>query len=263
MKENQNTEYVKAHKSMWGADIINDLYNAGTPFYYPIPVDKEIVVEDEVLLYDDYEKIIRRNSVIAVSTCQCRMGQDIDGSRDPNCDHPMETCMTTGEQAAFYIENGIGRQIDQEEALQILRRSVEAGMVLQSCHTKNTEVICSCHGDCCDILKSYKAIGGDNFNQLNIADVICHYNLQYDRDDCIKCGLCKSVCPMSVVTMDEEGYSATGSPCIRCGQCATVCPSGARKLKQREGVDLTKLPDALLDDYNLKAEYRFRNNMIK
>ncbi|NLN54205.1 MAG: hypothetical protein GX150_07855, partial [Firmicutes bacterium] len=49
----------------------------------------------------------------------------------------------------------------------------------------------------------------------------------------------------------------------RCGQCATVCPSGARKLKQREGVDLTKLPDALLDDYNLKAEYRFRNNMIK
>lgn len=263
LKENQNPEYVTAHKSMWGADIINDLYNAGTPFYYPIPVDKEIVVEDEVLLYDDYEKIIRRNSVIAVSTCQCRMGQDIDGSRDPNCDHPMETCMTTGEQAAFYIENGIGRQIDQEEALQILRRSVEAGMVLQSCHTKNTEVICSCHGDCCDILKSYKAIGGDNFNQLNIADVICHYNLQYDRDDCIKCGLCKSVCPMSVVTMDEEGYSATGSPCIRCGQCATVCPSGARKLKQREGVDLTKLPDALLDDYNLKAEYRFRNNMIK
>ena len=154
------------------------------------------------------------------------------------------------------------RQIDQEEALQILHMTSKQVWFCRAAIPK-IRVICSCHGDCCDILKSYKAIGGDNFNQLNIADVICHYNLQYDRDDCIKCGLCKSVCPMSVVTMDEEGYSATGSPCIRCGQCATVCPSGARKLKQREGVDLTKLPDALLDDYNLKAEYRFRNNMIK
>ncbi|HZK24111.1 MAG TPA: 4Fe-4S binding protein [Oscillospiraceae bacterium] len=261
LPENQNKEYVTKHKSMWGADIVSDLYDIDTPFYYPIPVDKEIVVEDEVLSYDDYEKIVARNEVIAVSTCQCRLGQDIDGSRAPDCDHPMETCITTGEQAEFYIENGIGRQIDQEEALKILRHSVEVGMVLQSCHTSSTEVICSCHGDCCDVLKSYVALG-ENYDKLGISEVVSHYELQYNRDECVKCRLCEPVCPMFAITMDDEGYSVTGSPCISCGQCATVCPAGARKLVQREGADQTKLPGSLLDDYNLKASYRFKNNMI-
>lgn len=253
-------EYTNIHGSQWGADIIQQLYNADTPFYYAIPVNKEVVVDEEILPYDDYEKIIARNSVFAVSDCQCRLSHETIDTKDPGS-HPMETCLTTGEQAEFYIENGIGRAIDREEALAILKRSVEAGMVLQSAWTKDTEVICSCHGDCCDILMSYVALG-DDYASLNSSMNVSHYMLQYDKDICQKCGACAERCPLFAVTIGDDGLPSTSLTCIRCGQCGTVCPAGARKLAQKDAESIPDLPQSLLDDYNLKAEYRMRNGMI-
>ncbi|NTU90065.1 MAG: 4Fe-4S binding protein, partial [Actinobacteria bacterium] len=253
-----NAEYVTLHSQQWGTDIIAQLYNADTCFYYAIPVNKEVIAEEEILPYDDYEKIIGRNSVIAVSPCQCRLSHQAVGIADPG-NHPLETCITTGEEAEFYIENGIGRQITQEEALTILRRSVEVGMVLQSCHTKDTEVICSCHGDCCDILGSYVALG-EGMADLNCLTNLSHYTLEHDKEACIKCGTCQPRCPLFAISIGEEGYPVVASQCLRCGQCATVCPVGARKLVVKE--DIYELPQTLLDDYNLKAEYRLRNGMI-
>lgn len=255
-----SAEYTTIHSSQWGADIIEQLFNAETPFYYAIPVNKEVVTDEEILPYDDYEKIIARNTIIAVSDCQCRLSHETIGEEDPG-NHPMETCITTGEQAEYYIENGIGRQIDQTEALAILKRSVEAGMVLQSAWTKDTEVICSCHGDCCDILMSYVALG-DDYAKLNSSINVSHYNLVYDKEACTQCGACSERCPLFAVTMDEDGYPSTGLTCIRCGQCGTVCPAGARKLTAKDAESIPELPQTLLDDYNLKAEYRMRNGMI-
>ncbi|MEG0324642.1 MAG: 4Fe-4S binding protein, partial [Raoultibacter sp.] len=197
-------EYTTIHSSQWGSDIIQQLYNADTPFYYAIPVNKEVVADEEILPYDDYEKIIARNSVFAVSNCQCRLSHETIGTKDAG-NHPLETCLTTGEQAEFYIENGIGREIDREEALAILKRSVEAGMVLQSAWTKDTEVICSCHGDCCDILMSYVALG-DDYASLNSSMNVSHYSLKYDKDSCQKCGSCADRCPLSAITIGEDGF---------------------------------------------------------
>lgn len=258
--QNANADYTTKHSMQWGEDIVLQLYNADTPFYYAIPVNKEVVANEEILPYDDYEKIIARNTVIAVSDCQCRLSHQTIDVEDPG-NHPLETCMTTGEQAEYYIENGIGRQIDQEEALSILRNSVEHGMVLQSCWTKDSEVICSCHGDCCDILMSYVALG-DDYASMNSSLNVSHYNLQYDKDACAQCGACSERCPLFAVTMNEENYPETGLTCIRCGQCGTVCPQGARKLVQKDEADIPEMPQNLLGDYNLKAEYRMRNGMI-
>ncbi|NCB24228.1 MAG: 4Fe-4S dicluster domain-containing protein [Bacteroidia bacterium] len=255
----QEPDYVVAHAMQWGSDIIDDLYNADTIFYYPIPVNKDVVADEQIYPYDDYEKIIRRNSVIAVSPCQCRLSHKLIGTESPDCIHPLETCISTGEEAEFYIENGIGRQIDQDEALEILHNNVELGMVIQSCYTKDTEVICSCHGDCCDILMSYVALG-ENAAGLSGFQNLSHYNLQYDKDACIKCGACQDRCPLFAITMDEEGYPVVGPTCIKCGQCGTVCPVGARKLSLKDSIP--ELPQCMLDDYNLKSEYRFRNNQI-
>jgi len=255
----QDPDYVVANSVQWGSDVVDDFYNSGSVFYYPIPVNQDVVAEEGIYPYDDYEKIIRRNSVIAVSPCQCRLSKKLIGTSDPNCIHPLETCITTGEEAAFYIENGIGRQITQEEALEILHNNVELGMVIQSAYTKDSEVLCSCHGDCCDILGSYVALG-DNVVNLSGFQNLSHYTLQYDKDACIKCGACQDRCPMFAITMDEEGYPVAGPTCIGCGQCGTVCPVGARKLSLKETID--ELPQCMLDDYNLKAEYRFRHGQI-
>ena len=252
-------------------------YNSGTAFYYAIPCDKEIVADEEgVLLFDDYEKIIARNEIIAVSPCQCRkFDMKLAGEPEPPavgseelrdykapCGHPLETCITTGEEAEYYIENGIGRQIDQAEALSILRRSVDAGMILQSAFTKDSCVICSCTGECCRILKCYQAIGPEGAAQASSFPNNSHYNLVYDKDACVSCGACVERCPMFAIEIDDEGYPTVNALCMRCGQCGMVCPAGARTLVAKDPSEYVELPLTMLDDYNLQAAYRFEHGTV-
>lgn len=250
--------------------------NAGTSFYYAIPCDKSVVADEKILVLDDYEKIVARNSVIGVSPCQCRLSALIASGEDvpklfteelkdymkPDCGHPLETCLTFGEEAEYYIEKGIARQIDQDECLAILKRSVEHGMVLQSCFTKDTEVICSCHGDCCGILSAYVAVGPEGCATSTSMPNMSHYTLQYDKDACIKCGACVKQCPMFAIELDKEGYPVVNPMCVRCGQCGTVCPAGARTLTAKPEDQRLELPSTLLEDYNLQASYRFDQDLI-
>ena len=258
---NYTEEWLGKHNAQMGADVKDQFYNSETMFYRTVPVDREIVANEEILRYDDYERIIRSHTVLAVATCQCRLTKQVLNTTSPDCDHPIETCLSTGEEAEFYIENGIGRQINQEEALALIKRSVDAGMVIQCCYSKESEVICSCHGDCCAILGSYVALA-PVADQYNVWTNISHYSLKHDKDACIKCGSCAERCPLFAITMDDEGYPTVGMNCVRCGQCGTVCPQGARTLMQKDIESIPELPQTMLDDNNMKTEYRFRNNKI-
>ncbi|MCD7819751.1 MAG: 4Fe-4S binding protein [Lachnospiraceae bacterium] len=255
--------------------------NSGTPFYYAIPCDESVVADEEgIVLNDDWRKIIARHSVIGVSPCQCRMANMIRAGEEeqvpavgseelkdyisPLCGHPLETCLSFGEEAEYYIEKGIARQITQDEAVSILERSVEYGMVIQSCYTRDTEIICSCHGDCCGILKGYVAAGVEAAATCNAYPNTSNYDLVYDKDSCIKCGLCVDQCPMFAITMDDEGYPTVNELCVRCGQCGTVCPQSARKLTLNEKAAdrFAAMPSNLLDDYNMQAKFRFEHGWI-
>ena len=251
-------ERADFHALVFTAD--QQLYNSETPFYYPIPVGRDVIAEDEgVIPTDDWESIVDRNTIIGVSTCQCRLRRVLQDDVKDGCDHPMDTCLSFGEEAQYYIENGLGRQITQDEARAILQRSVDEGMVLQRAYSKAGEIICSCHGDCCDILSSYVALGNDGMAMMNSTPYLSHYNLVVDHDACIKCGACVERCPLFAITMTEDGPQVN-LQCVRCGQCATVCPVGARKLVHRE--DSAELPDDMLQDYNLKAAYRLQHEYV-
>lgn len=261
-------DYTTAHQISWSSDVIANLYNSETPFYYAIPCEKEVVADGSILPYDDYEAIIKRNTKLAVSPCQCRLRRQVMGdfteqAGGVECDHPLETCISTGEEAEYYIENGIGREITQEEALEILKTNVEKGMVIQSAYTKATEVICSCHGDCCDILSSYVALGSEGAAAMNQFPQVSHYTLEHNEETCIKCGACVPQCPLYAITMDEEtGFPTVGNQCVRCGQCGRVCPTGSRLLVQKPLEEIPPLPDTMLDDYNLKSSYRMAHGYV-
>ena len=267
LSEEEAADYCRMHQAQWGTDIVDDLYNCETTFYYPIPVNHDVVMESEILPYDDYEKVIERNEIIGVSPCQCRLRRELmeDYTKGEKCEHPLETCLTFGEEAEYYIENGIARQIDKDEARAILQRSIDAGMVIQSAYSKNTEVICQCHGDCCDILSSYvalgSALGGDMASAFNCFPHLSHYDLVVDLDACIQCGMCEQRCPLFAVSMDPEtGYPVVAGTCVRCGQCAVTCPAQARKLTLSDTV--AELPQDMLGDYNLKASYRLAHGQV-
>lgn len=262
----ETEKYSVIHQNHWGTDIITHLYNSETPFYYAVPVNQEVVADTQILPYDDYEAVIGRNTVFGVSPCQCRlrrnaMGDYTNAVVEGQCDHPIETCLSTGLMAEYYIENGIARQIDQEEARAILHRSVDAGMVIQSCYTKDSEIFCSCHADCCDILSSYVACGSDYMGMLNSSPQISHYRLEVDHDACIKCGSCVDRCPLFAITMEEDG-PVVDNKCVRCGQCGLVCPVEARKLVQKDESEMLELPQNMLEDYVLKGNYRMSHGYV-
>ncbi len=271
-------EYCGLHQTQWGAEVTDDFYNAETTFYYPIPVNAEVVADAEILPYDDYEKVIERNSIIGVSPCQCRLRRELQNDKAESCDHPLETCLTFGEEAEYYIENGMARAIDKDEAREILQRSIDAGMVIQSAYTKNTEVICQCHGDCCDILSSYVALG----EALN-NDIAPYFNAfgnlsqsAYTKNTEVICQCHGDCCDIlsSYVALGEAlnndiapYFNAFGNlshynlvvdtdACIKCGACADRCPMFAITMDDEEGPDIAPYFNAFgnLSHYNLVVD---------
>lgn len=254
-------EYAEAHDAVWGEDVPINKMGTESPFYYSIPTSKEVVSDDEIYLYDDYKKIVERHSVFGVAPCQCqKLGMTLGTIIDPTT--RLERCIVLGENAEYCIANDFAREITKEEALAILEQCREEGMVFQTTWTKEPEVLCNCHRDICGILGAYRELG-DAMSEHNSCVNVSHYNLDHDKDACIKCGLCMEHCPVECITMNDEGYPTRNMACVRCGQCGLVCPQGARTLSLKDLSTVPDLSDSLLDDYNLKAEYRVRTGMLK
>ena len=48
-------------------------------------------------------------------------------------------------------------------------------------------------------------------------------------EECIKCGVCASECPVSCISEGDATYQINADECIDCGNCANVCPVDAPK----------------------------------
>jgi len=46
-------------------------------------------------------------------------------------------------------------------------------------------------------------------------------------DDCVKCGACVDVCPLSAIKEGDAKYEIVKDICSDCGACEGVCPMGA------------------------------------
>lgn len=254
--EDDNVQNITDVFALTGSDY--SLWTGDTPVYHPLPVSADLVTDAHVLPYDDWKAIIARNTRFAVAPCQCRHAKISLGALSEDCTHPVETCMAFGEIADYYIENGIGREIDAEEADAILQRSVDAGMVIESEFTKASEVICSCHSDCCYLLGTVRAADGNLPAMANISN----YVLNLDKEACIQCGACLDRCPMHSITFGEDGYPEMDNACVKCGQCGLVCPANARSLSARPEAERLTLAEDMLGDYVQKSINRMRKGII-
>ena len=66
----------------------------------------------------------------------------------------LEVCFMFGPMGQYYIDNGIGREISLEEALEIQSKAQEAGLVTQPATAQNPFTMCNCCEDCCGVLTS-------------------------------------------------------------------------------------------------------------
>ena len=260
----------------------DDMRTTGTPTFYAMPCDPSVVTESTVLPYDDVETIIKSKNKLAIAPCYCRYtalakagitdyptfeefatGQ-FEDYMSPLCNQRIETCMMMGDEAQYWIDCGVAREISPDEAIAYMKRSCEDGFILQSCFSKDTGTICSCHADSCGIIAEWNSLGSaEAIGAAKPFGQISHYNLEVDLDKCIKCGTCAQRCPLHTITMDgPDGTPLVGPNCFRCGQCAYVCPQGARKLTQRPAEENLELPQDFLEDDNMKGAYRFEHGLI-
>jgi hypothetical protein len=100
---------------------------AQTKSFRYIPVGETIDMGTQAVYpYDVIENVIRNARVIALAHCPCRMMAQMRGK---GCNHPLEVCLKYDELAEYTIERGLARKISQDEALAIIKKSEEMGLV--------------------------------------------------------------------------------------------------------------------------------------
>lgn len=204
-----------------------------TPQLRTIPVGESIMTQTAVMGYEQAEEIVRSQRLIVVAPCICRQERQMVGE---GCHKPLETCITFGAAAAFYQRNGLGRKIDQEEALVILHRANAAGLVLQPGNSQEPGNICCCCGDCCGVLRNLQ-------QHPHPASVIgSAFVATVDAEQCTMCGLCEVRCQMGALDLTNFVPQVRPERCIGCGLCVSTCPSSALQLLRRAPEERPSVP---------------------
>lgn len=200
-----------------------------------LPVNRSLDVTHQVSSFRDAKEIVKTRETIAIADCICRKQQ---GLIDQGCGKPSEVCFLFGSHAAYYVENKMARYIDQEEALAILDRCEEAGLVNQPANMVNPGGMCNCCGDCCGVLRGLRELPKP-------AELVTNnYWAVVDSDACTACETCVDRCQMDAVALGDDGVAVVDlDRCIGCGLCVTTCPTEAIRLTLKPE-DLWKLPPA-------------------
>jgi Pyruvate/2-oxoacid:ferredoxin oxidoreductase delta subunit len=195
-----------------------------------IPVDKKIEAEAVVQTYDQVLEYIESSEPIAVTTCYCRHEALLVDENDV-CGMPMEVCMQFRTTAEYLIERGIGRRVNKEEAIDIIRQAEEAGLVHVSTNTQRIDFICNCCPCHCAILQEVV------LRQPKPAEAMLHsFVPSFDADLCTVCGTCVDRCPMDALTLGSGDVPDWNEDrCIGCGVCASGCQEEAITLVERVG----------------------------
>jgi Na+-translocating ferredoxin:NAD+ oxidoreductase subunit B len=197
---------------------------SNVPGFKVIPVTQKVDVDLAFFPYKKLEEAVRAARKIAVAECVCRKETLLTGH---GCDYPRETCLSFGVAAEYYIENGMGREIDAEEALEILETADKAGLVHAGANTAHLSNICNCCPCCCASMKGMVTKGHDKQKYMNAL-----YEAVVDAGECLTCEECSKRCPVKAIAMDDTARVDRGK-CLGCGLCAGVCPTEAITLQLR------------------------------
>ncbi|MGA2332188.1 MAG: 4Fe-4S binding protein [Syntrophales bacterium] len=203
-----------------------------------IPVEKSITVQPEVMPYERAEELVRNNTTFAVSNCICRQEFRILGK---GCDKPEESCLQFGLAAEGVVHMGRGRAITREEALAILRRAEETGLVLQPANSKNPLFICTCCGCCCGVLRLLKR------DPKPASLVASPFVASLDLDTCKGCGICTKRCQMEAIHVDNKKAILDPERCIGCGLCVDTCRTKSLTLLRKPEAQQSYVPRNIIE----------------
>jgi electron transport complex protein RnfB len=207
-------------------------------FLRVVPVNEAVNVTSLVAPYDDVKGSIEGADRILLAPCACTVSAQKSGAV---IDQPTEVCILFGFHADQFAEKGIGRWISRDEALEVLQRCQEIGLVARPTDTVDVGGICNC-GKFCGGLMALRAFPRPS--EL----VGSNYFSDVDASLCSGCGSCIERCPMNALKMSEDQVAvADRVRCIGCGLCVSACPTGALTLHLKpEGERHTPGPNQVL-----------------
>ncbi len=202
------------------------------PFARVIPVEEDIPTDVMVHPYDRVSQYIAKSDYIAVGVCYCRHHGELVGNP---CDKPKDVCMAFGPQAKYVAERGFARLVSREEALKVLNRSEEAGLIHCSSNTsKYINFICNCCACHCGIIQSLK-------RGIIPMGAVSSFIIAVSEDDCSGCRTCIDRCQMDALTLEGAVVVPDVKRCIGCGLCISVCPTEALRLELRKDAPVPPL----------------------
>lgn len=212
---------------------IIDFLKTVPPITRVIPVEQTLdELPDDILPHEEVTKIINKFDTIAISTCYCRHEKDLLG-KPCHVTKEKENCFSFGQTAEFIIKYKFGRQVSRDEALRIMRKAREEGLVHKAFHVKQdvAEVeyaICNCCKCCCGTFQIYY-LGGAPMQSYSSCIA------QLEASECTGCGLCEPVCPMEAINHGDDVAVINEAKCIGCGVCVDQCAMQAIRL-ERTGI---------------------------
>jgi len=239
-KDKKLAKLIHDYKAM--VDVAKGSPKIGFPTMRVIPVDRKIQVGNTIHTYDQVVSYIEKYDPLAVSTCYCRQEAKLIDETDV-CGKPNEVCMQFGMGAQFVIDRGMGRKISKEEAIDILRKCEEAGLVHSTINRQEIDFLCNCCNDHCVVLRKVLAQPKPG--------IALNSGFQPVRNPklCKACETCIERCPPRALTMGEDNVPVVDlDRCIGCGVCASGCSEEAIELTERPGAQVPPLDQTALKE---------------
>ena len=170
------------------------------------PVEDAIKDLPGVSPYERLSYYLDKYDRFCVSDCSCRSSRTSIGD---GCGHlATEMCIQMGKGAEHYIRSGRAREITKEEALEIIHRAEENGLMHNLVNIEEpgeSSAICNCCSCACFGLRAGLMWGARDAIRSN-------FEAYVDESKCVACGQCVENCPANAVRLGQKLCSSEAIP---------------------------------------------------